>query len=183
MSQTPACSHGTMRRIKMRERSFRKDKRAIDQIIAALLMVVIVVVASVMVFVYSTGLFGALLRAPTTATENISLEYAYFSPSNNNVTLSIRNTGSTPITLTSYFVKDSSGDAYARVNWATGFSPQTGSFAPKLLASPTPTVLISTACGAGCTYTGTAFTFVPGQVYTVVLVTARNTQFSLQIIR
>ena len=146
-------------------------------------MVVIVVVASVMVFVYSTGLFTALLVAPKTATENISLEYAYFSPTNNNVTLSIRNDGSTPITLKSYYVRDSSGNLYSRTSWATGLSPQTGSFGPKSLAAPTPIVLISSACGTSCTYTGTPFTFVPGNTYTITLVTAINTQFSLQIIR
>jgi hypothetical protein len=183
MNEQSAMSPETMRRTSLHRRGFRENKRGIDQIMAALLMVVIVVVASVMVFVYSTGLFGALLVAPTTATENISLEYAYFTPSNNNVTLSIRNTGSSPITFKSYYVKDSSGDDYARVSWATGLSPQIGSFAPKALASPTPIVLISTACGASCTYSGTAFTFVPGQVYTVVLVTTKNTQFSVQIIR
>jgi hypothetical protein len=167
----------------MHRRKFFQNKKGIDQIIAALLMVVIVVVASVMVFVYSTGLFSALLVAPKTATENISLEYAYFSPTNNNVTLSIRNTGSTPITFKSYYVKDTSGDSYSRASWATGPSPETGSFGPKALAAPTPVVLISTACASSCTYSGTPFTFVPGNTYTVTLITSINTQFSLSIIR
>ena len=139
-------------------------------------MVVIVIIASVMVFTYATGLFGALLIAPKTATENISLEFASFS-SNSTVNLYIRNTGSTPITLTSYYVKDASGNQYARTNW----SPAPAPFSPTMLSNPT--VLISTACGSGCTSTGTAFTFSQGQVYTVVLVTARATQFSLSINR
>ena len=62
----------------LRERRFLKNTRGIDTIIASLMMVVIVVIASVMVFTYATGLFGALLIAPKTATENISLEYASF---------------------------------------------------------------------------------------------------------
>ncbi len=140
------------------------------------MMVVIVIIASVMVFTYATGLFGALLIAPKTATENISLEFASFS-SNSTVNLYIRNTGSTPITLTSYYVKDASGNQYARTNW----SPAPAPFSPTMLSNPT--VLISTACGSGCTSTGTAFTFSQGQVYTVVLVTARATQFSLSINR
>ena len=167
----------------MHRRNLFPNKKGIDTIMASILMVVIVVVASTMVFVYSTGLFGALLVAPKTATENISLEYAAFSPTNNNVTLSIRNTGSTPITLKSYYVRDSSGNQYARTIWSTGPSPVTGPFSPRLLAAPNPMILISSACGTSCTYSGTAFTFATGQVYTVTLVTSINTQFSLQIIR
>jgi len=143
----------------LRERRFLKNRRGIDTIIASLMMVVIVVIASVMVFTYATGLFGALLIAPKTATENISLEYASFPSSNSAVNLYVRNTGSTPITLTSYYVKDDSGNQYARTSWS------------------------SSACGSSCTSTGTAFTFSQGQVYTVVLVSARNTQFSLSVTR
>jgi len=160
-----------------------RSKRGIDTILASLLMVVIVVVASVMVFTYATGLFTALMVPPRTATENISLEFANFSPNNNNVTLYIRNTGSTPITFKSYYVKDGSGNQYARLNWALGPSPAPGPFSPRQQPSPPPTILISTACGTSCTYTGIAFNFSPGNVYTVTLVTAINTQFSLAIIR
>ncbi len=167
----------------MRAQGLFRNRRGIDTIIASLLMVVIVVVASVMVFTYATGLFGALLVPPRTATENISLEYANFSPSNNNVTLYIRNTGSTPITLKSYYVQDSSGNLYARVSWESGPSPAPGPFSPQTLPSQPPVILISTACGTSCTYTGTAFNFAPGNPYTVTLVTAINTQFSLMIIR
>lgn len=172
-----------MRRLQLRKQSIRKNRRAIDTIIASLLMVVIVVIASVMVFTWSTGLFGALLIAPKTATENISLEYTYFSPTNNNVTMSIRNDGSTPITLKSYYISDDSGNSYARLNWATGPSPQTGPFAPTSLASPTPILLISGACGASCTVSGTAFTFISGHTYTVTLITSINTSFRLTVIR
>ncbi len=167
----------------MRKRSFRGNRKAIDTIMASMLMVVIVVVASVMVFTYSTGLFGALLVAPKTATENLSLEYTYFAPTNNNVTMSVRNDGSTPITLKSYYVSDGSGDSYSRTSWATGPSAQTGPFAPTALASPTPILLVSSACGASCTVSGTAFTFVPGHTYTVTLITSINTSFQFTIIR
>jgi len=64
-------------------------------------MVVIVVAASVMVFVYATGLFGALTQAPNLQKEALSLEFSSFGPNNPtyNVTLYLRNTGSAPITL------------------------------------------------------------------------------------
>lgn len=164
---------------------FFRNKRGIDTIIASLLMVVIVVIASVMVFVYTTGLFGALLIPPKTATENISLELAAFSPSNNNITLYVRNTGSTPITLKSYYVQDGSGNVYSRINWSNGPSPAPGPFAPNSQPSPIPTILISSACGTSCTYSGvgTGFLFSAGSPYTITLVTAINTQVSLRVIR
>src|SRR5213083_2785968 len=158
-------------------RKFFKNRRGIDTIIASLMMVVIVVIASVMVFTYATGLFGALLIAPKTATENISLEYASFPSSNSAVNLYVRNTGSTPITLTSYYVKDDSGKQYARTSWSSAPRPLSPT------GSANATVLISSSCGSSFTSTGTAFTFSQGQVYTVVLVSARNTQFSLSVTR
>lgn len=170
----------------MYRRGFFKNKKGIDQIIAALLMVVIVVIASVMVFTYSTGLFGALLIPPKTATENITLEYAAFSPTaNNNLTLYIRNTGSTPITLKSYYVQDGAGDVYARMNWAVGPSVAPGPFASKAQPSTPPQVLIGSACLGTCPYSGagSGFTFVAGNPYTITLVTAINTQISFQVVR
>src|SRR5947199_9238564 len=93
------------------ETMFRKlvrNKKGIDTILATLLMVVIVVAASVMVFVYATGLFGALTQAPNLQKEALSLEFSSFGPNNPtyNVTLYLRNTGSAPTTLVSYYVKN-----------------------------------------------------------------------------
>ncbi len=159
----------------MRSLRFVRSKRGIDTIIASLLMVVIVVVASVMVFTYATGLFQALLVAPKTATENVSLEYPYFA-SNSQVNLFIRNTGTTPITLTAYYVRDGSGNQYALTSWPSGpvaFSPRTVT---------NTTVLISSSC-SGCVTTGSAFTFQAGQAYTILLVSKTNSVFSLQVVR
>src|SRR2546427_7549515 len=56
------------------------NKKGIDTILAALLMVVIVVVASVMVYAWSTGLLGTLLVKPHTGKEAITIEnYAFTS--------------------------------------------------------------------------------------------------------
>ncbi len=92
----------------MRFRRLFKNKRGIDTIIASVLMVAIVVIASVMVYIYATGLFGAIATPQKVATESISLEYASFT-SNNTVNLSIRDVGTTPITLKSYYVNDYTG--------------------------------------------------------------------------
>src|SRR5207247_6474823 len=99
-------------------RRIRRDKKGINTILAALLMVVIVVVAAVMVYAWSTGLLSALLVQNPVPKE--SLNFESFSFANNlNVTLSVRNTGSVAIAFSSYYVKDSSGNQHARLNWHT----------------------------------------------------------------
>jgi 1,4-dihydroxy-2-naphthoate octaprenyltransferase len=159
------------------------NKKGIDTILAALLMVVIVVVASVMVYAWSTGLLGTLLVTPQTGKEALNLENPAFN-SATNVTLNLRNTGSASITLASYYVKDSSSNQYARTIWSTGPDPQSGTTAINPNALGTVFVLIgSSTCGSGCTLTGTAFTFQSGFSYTIVVVTTRNNQFSFTVTR
>ena len=164
----------------MRLGPFFKNERGIDTIIAELLMVLIVVVASFMVYAYATGLFGAIATPQKIATEQINLEYASFSNSSV-VNLSIRDIGTTPITLKSYYVNDYTGDQYTRANWATGSYP-----GPTFNPQSTPanaTILISTACSTSCTQSGSPFTFQSGFPYTIILVTATNEQFSFMITR
>src|ERR1700747_3485616 len=89
------------------------NKKGIDTILAALLMVVIVVVAAVMVYAWSTGLLGTLLVNPNNNKEGpLTLYTTGTFPSNNNVTLYIRNSGTLGITLTSFYVYDSSNDIW-----------------------------------------------------------------------
>lgn len=108
--------------------------------------------------------------------ESLKLVNYSFS-SNTNVTLSIQNTGTTSVTLQSYSVRDSTGDAWTLANWS---GP---TIAPSSVIQVN--VLISTSCG-GCIYTGILglFTqFVPGQTYTIVVTTTRNNQFSFTVTR
>ena len=139
-------------------------------------MVVIVVAASVMVFVYATGLFGALTQAPNLQKEALSLEFSSFGPNNPtyNVTLYLRNTGSTPISLVSYYVKDSTTSQYAKSTW-TG----PPSITPTTLGQAQ--ILISSACS--CINTGTAFTFSTGNSYTITLLSSRGSTFSYSVVR
>lgn len=132
---------------------------------------------AVMVFTYSTGLLGALEIAPKTATEALNVDYTYF-PSNNALSMFVRNTGSTPITLMSYYVKDSNGNQYGKSNWV---SP---TFSPMTLANSTGglSILIGSACST-CALTGSSFTYQTGNAYTVTLITTRNGQFTFNIIR
>jgi hypothetical protein len=145
-----------------------KNKKGIDTILAALLMVVIVVVASVMVYAWSTGLLGTLLVTPNTGKEALQQETVFF-PGTTNMTVNIRNTGSVAASLVSYYVKDSSGNQYAKTTW-TG-----PTVAPNAVA--TGVFLIGGSC-SGCALTGSAFTFNSGYSYTVVVVTSRNNQFT-----
>ena len=159
----------------MRLRRLISNRKGIDTIIASLLMVTIVVIASVMVFVYATGLFGALLVAPKTSAEAVGLEYASFSPNNNQVTLYLRNTGGATVTLTSYYVKDNYGNLYSQANWNSPYTITPTALAPA-------NVTISSAC-VGCGNIGTPFTFKTGNAYTVNLVSGRGGQFSFTIVR
>lgn len=157
-------------------RNLGKNKKAIDTILASLLMVVIVVAASVMVFVYATGLFGALTQAPNLQKEALSLEFSSFGPQNPtyNVTVYLRNTGSAPISLVSYYVKNSNSSQYAKTAW---IGPP--SIAPTSLGQAQ--LLISGACG--CTNTGGAFTFSTGNAYTITLLSSRGSTFTYSVVR
>ncbi len=129
-------------------------------------MILIVVIASVMVYAYATG-------PQKVATESISLEYWSF-PSNNTVNLSIRDIGTTPITLKSYYVNDYTGNQYTRANW------QGPTF--NATSQANAIIVISSSCPS-CTSTGTQFVFQSGYPYTIILVTATNEQFSFMITR
>jgi hypothetical protein len=139
-------------------------------------MLVIVVAASVMVFVYVSGLFGALTQAPAFQKEALSLEFSSFSTTNPtmNVTLFVRNTGTLPTTLTSYYVKDANGNQYAKTTWTSA-----PSITPTALGQAQ--ILISSACS--CNSTGTGFTFQTGNAYAITLVSSRGAQFTYSIIR
>ncbi len=169
------------------------NKKGIDTILAALLMVVIVVVASVMVYAWSTGLLGTLLVQPNVGKEAVNMETYGWNPSGSNtynVTLNLRNTGSASITLSSYYVKDSSGNQWARLNWQTDSGANhPASFAPNALGIVTVTIGSGTSgsggqCGSSCTLSGSGFTtFQTGFSYTVVVVTSRNNQFTFSVTR
>lgn len=152
-----------------------KNKKGIDTILAALLMVVIVVVASVMVYAWSTGLLGSLLVTPTVGKEALNSENYAFTNSTA-ATLYIRNTGSATVSFASYYVKDSAGNQYSRTTWANA----PAGAAPNILT--TAYINIGASC-VPCTNQGSAFTYTAGNSYTVTIITTRNNQFTFTIIR
>ena len=158
-------------------RKYLKDKKGIDTILAALLMVVIVVVASVMVYAWSTGLLGTLLVHPTTGQENLNYvaNSGAFS-SGTNVTAYINNLGTSNATLATYYVKDSNGNSY-QYSYNTGAGPT---------IAPNKSVAINFPIGSsctGCTLSGSPYTFTSGYSYTVLMITTRNTQFTFSVTR
>src|SRR2546426_6096455 len=153
-----------------------KNKKGIDTILAALLMVVIVVVASVMVYAWSTGLLGSLLVTPTVGKEPLNAENYSFSNSTA-ATLYIRNTGSATVSFASYYVKDSAGNQYSKTSWTNA----PAGAAPNALS--TAYINIGASCASGCTNQGSAFTFTAGSSYIVTVITSRNNQFTFTIIR
>ena len=155
----------------------RYDRKGLDTILATLLLVVIVVVMTVIVYSWSLGAFGAILPAPPTGREILTIENQGFDTSNMKLTLYLRNTGSTPTTLASYYVQDQNGNQYARTSWTVPAA------SPASIVNGTGVFLpINTACSS-CTHTGSGFTFQAGNSYTITLITQRNNQFSFTIIR
>jgi len=151
------------------------NKKGIQTILAALLMVVIVVVASVMVYAWSTGLLGSLLITPPTAKEALNIESSSFNANNMNVTLYLRNSGSAAISFTTYYVKNATGSTYTQSAWTSAPTIQPNNVG---LAN----IGINTQCG-GCVASAGAFTFVSGNAYTVTVVTTRNNQFVFTVTR
>ena len=149
-----------------------KDKKGIQTILAALLMVVIVVVASVMVYAWSTGLLGTLLVQPNVGKEALNMN-TYSFPTNNNVTLILQNSGSVAVTFTTYYVKNSTGTTWTQSSYG---------WAPTIQPNQPGTVQIGLN-GSGGSFSTSSFYFVSGNSYTVTMVTSRNNQFQFTVTR
>ena len=134
-------------------------------------MVVIVVAASFMVLAWSTGLLGGLLVTPKPPNEAINLESTTYNNSTS-VTLGLRNSGSASLSLITYYVKDTVNSQYARTVWA-GPSINPGALGPANFN-------IGASCPT-CTQATDNFVFTTGNSYTVIVVTARNSQFTFTI--
>jgi FlaG/FlaF family flagellin (archaellin) len=154
----------------------RWNRKGVEVILAALLLVVIVAVMAAIVYSWSLGFFGSVLPTPAKGSDNLVLENQGFNVANNNVTLYLRNIGTAVTTLVSYYVKDMNGNQCAK---ASGWSK--GPYSPTQLAIVT--LGIPSPPSTYCTWTGTPFTFQQGNVYTVTVVTFHNNQFSFTIQR
>ena len=169
-------------------RNYLNNRKGINTILAALLMVVIVVVAAVMVYAWSTGLLGTLLVNPNNNKEGpLTLDTNAAYPGNYNVTLYIRNSGNLGVTLTSFYITDSSNDIWQAVNW-NGPSINPNAVLTLTLSIPASGTTCLANSGSGntgttCSYlagSGSFTTFTSGQ-YTVKVITGRNNPFSFSI--
>ena len=90
------------------------------------------------------------------------------------LTLYLMNIGNASISLVSYNVRDASGNQYALTSWA-GPTLTPGSLTGVR-------ILIGSSC-PGCVFSGSAFTFTPGNSYAITVITARNNQFTFTVVR
>ena len=82
------------------------NKRAVAEVIGALLMIALAETGGVIVYVYSSGLMGPLQGAKVQQPylEKISLSYYQWNLASGNLTLKLRNSGSTQLTLADFFI-------------------------------------------------------------------------------
>jgi hypothetical protein len=154
-------------------RKYLKNKKGINTILASLLMVVIVVVASVMVYAWSTGLLGTLLVQPNVGKETITMD-TYAFPNNNNVSITLRNAGTVPVTFATYYVKNATTGAFTQSGWTSG---------PTIQPNAAGIAQIGMSTAGGGSFSSGSFTFLSGNSYTVTLVTSRNNQFNFNVVR
>jgi len=118
----------TVRWAKYRAKKNRRSRKAISTIMANLTMLIIVVSLSGLLFVWATSSFGAYTGGAgywfssrsIANQERVSVEAAYFGstgPSNNLLTLYVRNVGTTPFSIASVYVNST------LYNWAGGSVP------------------------------------------------------------
>lgn len=174
------------------------NKKGINTILASLLMVVIVVVAAVMVYAWSTGLLGTLLVNPNNNKEGpVTLDTNAAFPSNGNVTLYIRNSGTLGVTLTSFYITDSSNDIWQTLTWTGGPTINPNTVVSVTIGTPSTTT--GATCGssvAGAAYTSSTCSYVAGSgagfggaasgqssfgsgSYTIKVITSRNNPFTM----
>ena len=168
-------------------RKITGNKKGIDTILAALLMVVIVVVAAVMVYAWSTGLLGTLLVNPNNNREGPlyadNAAVCGTSSTCNTLTINIRNAGNLAVTLSSFYISDSSNNQWSNTAYNNATTAGT--------INPNSVVVFTFKIGStnGCTYVGSTSApfynsnnggFASG-TYTVKVVTARNNPFSFTV--
>jgi len=112
---------------------------------------------------------------PAVIIESLTLNGYHFNNSTS-LTLSLQNTGNGTITLQSYVIRDSSGDAWSLTNWSGPVIDMS--------MSGSANILIGSSCPS-CIYTGITglfFQFQSGQAYTVTVTTTRNNQFTFTVV-
>jgi len=137
-----------------------KNKKAISPVIAVLLMIAIAVAASILVYVWSMGLVGALQGTGGQQTREQLIVEAYNAKTTATWTLYVRNVGPTNVQIAAVYVEGASA----------GFAGAITTLTPG--ATEALTVTVPTA----------AVTINPGAAYTVKIVTTSGAVFSYSVI-
>jgi flagellin-like protein len=152
-------------------------KRGISEIVAALMLISIAVAASIIIYVYSSGLLGSLQGAQPQQgqyTNQITLEF-YNWTTLNTLKLTLRNTGSGLAVFAAFYVTGN------KVALKAGSTCTTISATTTITASSTiSTLKPQSACGAILDLTG--LTISRGLAYSVKVVTKDGGVFSYSCI-
>jgi len=125
-------------------------------------------------FVFTVQIGG--LPSPTPPVGESLVLQSYSFANGTYAILNIGNNGPDPVTLVTYYVRDSNGNFYAKTNWSgAGITNQPVN---GLITAP---VNIGAQCG--CTTPSTPFRFQPGNSYTVIVVTSKNNEFVFTVTR
>ena len=125
-------------------------------------------------FIFTVQIGGMPSPTPPVG-ESLMLENTSFT-NGTYTTLFIRNTGTTPVSFVTYYVKDATQNQYSQTNWAgAGITNQPVN---GLITAP-----INIGAQCGCTAPSTPFTFTPGNSYTVIIITSKNNEFVFTITR
>jgi len=163
--------------------------KAVDPVIATVIIVAVTVAVAIAVALWMTGLVGGF-----TGTENLQIVNAYAvatsTPSSGwNVTLQVKNAGTTTATIDQVFINGipytaisvtpSSGTA--SIITISVISPNTATFNPQnpvsLAPGNTTTITIFIPQGSG-----TALSFSPGQQVEIKLHTASGKTYPVQVV-
>jgi len=88
----------------MRIGKFKLNKRAVSPVIATLLMIAIAVAASIIVYVWSIGLLGGLMGGGGSQVKEQLIMEAYNWSGNGTLTFTLRNVGSSSVTVDSVYL-------------------------------------------------------------------------------
>ena len=106
--------------------------------------------------------------------ESLVLQNYAFTSNSTALTMTLSNNGTSPVSLVTYYVRDTNGDTYMRPTWV----------GPTMAANASglADIGIGASCES-CTLSGSAFTFTSGYSYTVYIVTSKNNEFILTVTR
>lgn len=148
-----------------------RGRRAISEIVAALILIAIVMAGATILYVYSSGLLGSLQGAqPQTGyTDHVSLEY-YDWTKLTNLTITVRNTGTSVLTMVDFFVGNSTWNFNlnpsnsTRVRFGSGCNSPEGQLNPQGVCQIALQYIPTLTQGSGyvvkvITRTGAAFSY------------------------